>query len=59
MGQRGFFDLEGRLATLDDFGDPLTKVEDAANFGGFRSALDKALPSRARAVLDVRTTTIS
>jgi IS5 family transposase len=42
MFQPGFFDLEGRMQQLDKNGDPLTKINNAVDWGIFRPILEKA-----------------
>ncbi len=43
MGQRGFFDVDERLAALSRAGDPLERLSAVVDFALFRSVLDAAL----------------
>jgi transposase, IS5 family len=43
MGQTGFFDLENRLKSLDEIGDPLVTLNRVVPWEEFRSLLNKAL----------------
>jgi len=48
MGQTGFFDLENRLKSLDEIGDPLVTLNRVVPWDGFRSLLNKALRNKER-----------
>lgn len=43
MAQRGLFDLQNRLKSLSEFGDPLEKLKEVVDFEVFRSKLEKGL----------------
>lgn len=48
MGQTGFFDLQDRLKSLDEMGDPLEALNRVVPWEDFRSMLRKALRTKER-----------
>ena len=48
-GQRGFFDVDERLAALSRAGDPLERLAAVVDFEAFRAELEGALPRSDRA----------
>lgn len=48
MGQTGFFDLQDRLKSLDEMGDPLEALNRVVPWEDFRSMLRKALRAKER-----------
>lgn len=48
MGQTGFFDMENRLKSLDEIGDPLVVLNRTVPWEEFRGLLNKALRNKER-----------
>jgi transposase len=48
-GQRGFFDVDGRLSSLSAAGDPLERLASVVDFELFREDLERALRRSERA----------